>query len=326
MSRKTKFRRARRRYRKRRGQQGRKKKLSLSLRQARSRKIDNRSERIIVAVSKRIAKAEVRKQHPSLIFRKYIWGNFDADQNLFTGGLAIDWTGDAHHVCQIPIIDMASVQVGAPGPLVLDPDFVMPQENQTLQFNRPFGVNTVAPRFSLDGVRLGYKIKLRSFELEIRAKVERFTAGIMLRESSIVKWALVAVNNDASALQAATFPTDRLLRMRTMGYTGKIDKVSLEKTSKLRHRTLGHGSFKMRVSTLHPNILFKKWRVNLKNRLYEYASDDPLGGRGMSQFGQKVINSKIYLVIRGSLPNDAAFNPYRPTCIAAYKVRYTNVT
>lgn len=325
MARKSRFRRARRRYSKRRRQQGRKKKLRLSLRQAKSRKIDNSSERILVALSKRVAKAEVAKAHPSLVFRKYIWGNYDQNTNLFVGGVLVDWDGIApHHICQIPLTDMASL-VNVPP--IVDPAFVLPQENQATQFDRPAGVNFVAPRFQLDGTRLGYKIKLRSFELEIRAQVDQFVAATpMLIESTIVKWALVSVNNDATPLQASQINIERVLPMKKMGYTSKIDKVELEKTSKFRHRTLAKGSFKMRISAHHPNLLFKKWRVNMKNRSYEYSSMDPLaGGRAQDQTGQRVIGGKIFLCIRCTTPTGAAFAPYQPSLIAAYKVRYTNV-
>lgn len=325
MVRKSRFRRAKRRYSRRRRQQGRKKKLRLSLRQAKSRKINNSSERILVALSKRVAKAEVAKQHPSLVFRKYIWGNYDQASNLFTGGELVDWDGlGPHHICQIPLTDMASlVNTG----VIPDPAFVLPQENQATNFDRPAGVNFVAPRFQLDGTRVGYKIKLRSFELEIRAQLDQFVAATpMLIESTIVKWALVSVNNDATPLQAANVPVDRILSMKKMGYTSKIDIVEKEKTSKFRHRTLAKGSFKMRISAHHPNLMFKKWRVNLKNRKYEYSSNDPLAGsRAQSQAGQRVISGKIFLVIRGTTPSGAAFDAYKPSLIGAYKVRYTNV-
>lgn len=90
-------RRKRRRFRRRTKRTKKKKTLRLSLRDAKSKKINNASEKIIATVCQRL----IKEKHPPLIFRKYIFGLFDVNLNEWQNGTRLDWSGNSHHPFQI---------------------------------------------------------------------------------------------------------------------------------------------------------------------------------------------------------------------------------
>jgi len=269
-----------------------------------------------------VAKKEVKKQHPSLVFRKYILGSYAQATNTWTGGQRLDWTGIAYHPCQIPLTDAAAiVQSG----VVVDPLFP-PQEDQVNQFGRPFGVNVVATQFSQDGTRLGYKIKISSIEMKLRAQLGLITDALPLFDDIYVKYSLVSFHDAATPLQATKLAPEDGMSMKRWGYVSKIDVNEREQLGDTCHlRYWGSGGFNIRTKTLAMTQKFVTKRWNLKGLVYEYGSNDPLAGHTQSQYGQRVLGPKLFIILRCTTP-DAVADMYKPLIHCCCKVNYTNVT
>lgn len=267
-----------------------------------------------------VAKKEIKKEHPSLVFRKYIFGSYAQATNTFTGGIRLDWAGVSHHPCQIVLTDNASmVQAG----VAVDPAFPLPQEDQANQFGRPAGVNFVASRYGLDGTRLGYRIRIRGISLQIRARLDQCQDLQPLFDKVFVKFALVSYHDAASPLPATQLVPEEGMSMKRWGYVAKIDQIEKAQTSSTCHlKHWGSGGFYLPVKTLDISEKFvsKFWKLNMN---YEYGSDDPLAGHVQSQYGQRVVGPKLFIILRATTPV-AAPASYKPLIQCVYKVNYTN--
>lgn len=311
--------RKRRRGRPGRRRRGGKKKYKVSTAKLRDKKINTLFE----IRAKQIAKAEVRKQHPSLVFRKYILGQYLQAHNEWDAGTRLDWAGVSYHPCQIPLTDAAAiVQSG----VVVDPLFPMPLEDQANQFGRPFGINVVATQFSQDGFRLGYKIKISSITMQLRAHMDVITDIQQLFDDVYVKYSLVSFHDAATPLQAVKLAPEDGMSMKRWGYVSKIDTLEREKIGDTCHlRYWGSGGFNIRCKPLTCTQKFITKRWNLKGLNYEYASNDPSGPHAQSQYGQRVLGPKLFIILRCTTPV-AANVQYKPKIHCCVKVNYTNET
>lgn len=316
--RKYRGRRKRRRFRR---KKGKKKTLRLSLRQARSKKINNRSEKIITTVVARL----IKEKHPPLIFRRYIFGLFNVNLNEWGPGTPLSWSGNSHHPFQICQTDMSSnVQKG----VIVDPDFPLPQENQATQFGRPAGVNFVSPQFRLMGTRIGSKILLHNLRFSLRLVLAPIEEALEFT-TVFVKWAFVYFHDTASRLQATELIAEQGMVMPRWGYSAKVDLAEREKTSNTCHlRVIKTGGTVLKYSQDYRTEKFINVSINLKNKVYEYGALDPkvdqTGGPYDSQYGQNVIGPKGFLIFRASCP-DSCDAAYKPLMHCVYKVNYENV-
>lgn len=309
------YRRGKRKYRK-----SRKSKISsVSKAKLMDSKINTIFERRALAITKK----EIAKNHPTLVFRKYVWGEYSQALNFFNPGQRLDWDGLSHHPCQIPLTDNASlVQSG----VIVDPDFVVAQENQATQFGRGAGVNFVASQYQLSGTRIGYKIKIKSIEMSLRARMDLCTDAQPVLDKVFIKYSLVSYYDAATPLQATQLDAEKGLSMRRWGYSSKIDGIEKNKTANTCHlRHHGSGGFYMDVSTTDVKLKQINKRWNLKNMTYEYTSNDPkMGNLVQSQYGQRVVGPKLFILFRSDVRALEA-NLYKPLVQVCYKVNYTNV-
>lgn len=285
---------------------------------------DSRDARTSSAAEKAvkvIAKREAEKLIPKLLFRRYLFANYDADTNIMLEGSAtrIDWNGEIVALAQIPLMDNATIPTYA---MQNDPDI---RPNPQV-YN--FGVNVIAPMRSFDGFRRGSAISIRKISLGLRFWTEQIGVGVpQLLDNVFVKYKVIAVQEDVAQQSQALSapPADEVLPMNIFGYSSRLDRDIEEVSRPYKVRTLLSGGQLLNYSTTSRQTRQKQHFLSLKRPLrIEYASGDPATGAAPDQYGQRVTGPwKIYLVLRSSCPATYAAL-YKPLVGGFIKLSYTD--
>lgn len=260
---------------------------------------------------KLIAKKEALKLlPPNLIFRRMILADYTRATNAMVNYTPIGWDGVVIALAQIPMEDSQTLAIGALPPQVNDPSL---RPNPVY----PYGVNLITPmETGLDGFRSGRKVSIKNIVIGIRTRVDPFAEGAPNYEHAFLKWRVVTVSDDAMSGVAWEPQPDRLLRMRTFGFSGRLDVDELQNTSLLKTRTLMKGTIKLTYNKDH--VVETQREKFLKcNIPVEYANNDAYGQQVTSQ-------QKLFLVLRSNIPQADLVN--HPQCAGYYKLGYKNVT
>lgn len=315
----------RRRYgkRKRRPRRFRRRKKTFSkklLRDAKRPGVNSVAERAVALIAKKEAK---KLLPPNRIFRQMIWARYDRPTNNMDPQTMtrIGWTGLTLLLPRIPMQDASMLAVaGGVQPQVPD-NQLQPQFSPTI-----YGQNVVAPfRTGQDGFRQGTKVRINNIAFGIRVRNDPYGYSDVnpnniqpKYEHAFVKWAIVVVKQDGSLAAGAKPVPNRVLRMRTFGYTPRLDLGDDLATDHFKFRTLMKGTIKCNYSDDHVCETQREYFRNVKIPI-QYAANDTYGE-------QQIGRNALYLVCRCNI-TDPTGNEYdwRPKIGGYYKLGYKDI-
>lgn len=294
----------RRRRRRRKGKSSVGKKL---LSDARRRGTNSKLEKAVKLIAKKEA---LKLLPPNLVFRRFILADYDAGLNEMTNYTGIGWDGTVIALAQIPMTDMQTTSVAALPAQVADGAL---RPNPTY----PYGVNVIAPFVTgIDGYRSGRKVVIKNIAFGLRARHSAQGAAIPRYEHCFLKWAVVTTSDDAQSGVAWEPQPERILRMRTFGYSSRLDIDSALDTSLFKFKTIMRGTIKLD---------YKVEDVVETQREYFRKVNIPIEYDETDAYGQQVISRrKLFLVLRSNIPQ--ADNGYHPQVGGYFKLGYKNVT
>lgn len=295
---------ARRRYKKRKAPSRKGKVLKLSNRQAKTKAYDSRIEKVIA----RVARQEVQKGALKLVYRQYLFGPYDISTNTFTLGTRCHFSGHVQALARIQKSDGATAVrvIAGAQPYQTPATWVDP------------GTNVIAPITGMDGFRMGDWIKIHGFSLSLRLQQDKVAMALPDYEHAYVYWKICSTYYVGSDATDAAPDAEDLLTLPRFGFTSKLDSTLVTDKLEKKTRTHARGKIKMRISSLQTNVAFMNRYIDLSNKplKVEYAALD--------QNGANVIRFKPFLVIRCSIPNTVAGQPYQPLLHACTKVHYVD--
>lgn len=287
--------------RKRGGRRGRrsfgKKKYSTTTSKLADKRINTLVEKRMQDISKQEAKKLIA---PNLVFRRYLFADYNAATYLITNRSEIDTAGLIVHIAQIPKWDS---ETNITVPPLADAD-LRPQVPLY-----PRGANVVAPTTSKDQYRFGSHVSIKNISCELIFQLMRPPLQVPEMKDVTVQYTIGYWGGDGIfALQSAPQPSAVRSWPRPFGYSSRLDNLQpeLEKFRSLKSGfvTLHHSDFNITEKTR--NVF---WSGNLA---YEFDPRD--------QNGQMVVgNKKLYLVLRSDVPTTYA---QKPTVAAVVKLGY----
>lgn len=294
----------------------RKKTIKLSLSQAKSRKIDNNSERILVALSKRVAAAEIAKSRVSLIRRIYIGGDYQPDTNIFTNLREVDFGG---LICELSNIPKTDVEMIANSPQNDDPlttGVMYPdQGNENLDGD---GIAQGLITQNLHGRRTSDSVRMVSVRLDIEAFLDRIPSdpgGFRpVYDSSVLRYGIYAVRCPDVALVGWAPTVDVLIQKPHMfGYTPKLDTDEAMVRADLTVKTLCEGSMALK---------FRHDRCDRRRRTVFGGCKLLLNWDPADQNGQSPLKWKLFAAFRSDIPVHQDYLAYKPKICACSRLFY----
>lgn len=303
-----------RRFRRRRRKR-RKKARGVTVREARSARVNSAAEMAVKIIAKREAEKAVQASEIRLISRMHLFSAYDDNTNAHgppasVVGQRITWDGVVVPITQIPKMDIEFTQA------VFAQDIPESMEDEA---NIGQGVGHGAPVKTGHGTRSKDFIKCRGFSMNLRSWCETLVQGELARQydNIIIHYALVRVRVDELATQVGFEPTcDRVLPIRTWGYSAKLDVKEANLSANFKYSTLFKGSLSLHPTTTgcvqkNTNRYFKF----KKPLLCQYMPDD--------QTGEKPLKYSLFFCLRSNIPtshvNEQAW------CSAVTKLFYTDV-
>lgn len=268
-----------------------------------SKKLDSLIEKRISEISKK----EIENLRETLIFRAFLYQEYDEDTNLFTTNPnnyeLINWDGRRFDITdKIIKADNASV---VNVPQADDPSTLI---NEALD---GMGVNVVAPIKTMNGRRVGSHIDVYGIQTEIRAENPA-------DKSVTIFYKIVSVVAGDALTDVLAHPQANkiLCKRRHYGYSSKLDldwKAEIS-GNPLRVRTIAKGQIRLRAKFDDDERKgFTKSNTRLSRPIHiEYEETDQKGSSA---------SRKIYFVVRSTCPSNAANNANRPkvgVCIKMY--------
>lgn len=278
--------------------------LTLSSRQARTKKYDSRIEKVIA----RVARQEVLKNVMKLVYRQFLFGTYDMATNVFGPGTRVHYTGHIQSLARIQKLDNSTMTTIAPSP--------QPYQTPSTYLNP--GTNVIAPSTSMNGFRVGDWVKCHGISINLRLKTDEILLVAPEYEHCYVYWACVAcIYPGSDATDAKPDPED-VLSIPRWGFSRKIDSTQVTDKLEKKTRTIAKGKVKIPLSSLNCNIAFVNRYIDLsKNPLkVEYGTLD--------QNGANRTRWSPFFVIRSNIPNAAAYVTYQPTVHAVTKFHYVD--
>lgn len=304
-----KRRRRRRRRRRTRGAKSVGKKL---LSDARRRGTNSKLEKAVKIIARREAK---KLLPPNLIFRSYLFADYDSHLNVMGPQTRVGWQGFTTILPRVPIMDQQTLGVGALQPPVAD-NIVIDKFNPATVY----GVNLIAPQATgKDGYRSGRKISIKNVSFGIRVTHDPYYENPLIYEHSFLKWAVVVTQNATQSAAGAKPVPSMVLRMKTFGYSSRLDQQIAQQTGHQKYRVLMRGTIKNTYSDTRCVQTQRTYHAKC-NIPIEFAQNDMVGEQ------QTGINA-MYLVVRSNIPDPLPnMQDYRPLVGAYYKLGYKNIT
>lgn len=252
------------------------------LREARTSRVDSAAELAVKLIAKREA---AKLLPPNKLFRRYYFCDYDGGLNTWTNPTALDLNGLVVHICQIPLIDNATMITQPP---VSDPD-MRPNVPNYLR-----GTNVLAPMFDQIKYRSNSMITIKNINVGLRFYLQELGVATPERPFIDVEYAVVSTSNTAQYGLTWSPPIDQILPYKQWGYSSRLDRIDRDNSALFKWRTLAKGRVRLGWSDF--NVREKRRSMFIKcNIPYEY---DP-----MDQNGQQVTGvNKIFLVIRSDTP------------------------
>lgn len=288
-----------------------KKVLRLSVRDAKSKKVNNNSEKVLRILTKRIAQETIDKNRVVLVHRKQLYANYDPLTNEFGIGRLISFKGDVVRIGEILKQDL---EFQANNPLIDDPDTM----EDEAAIKAAGGVGLGAILVPMHGKRKGNTIVCRSISIGIRARVQAVEPQDVpgTYDGCWLYWAVVAVRSAATAVPLTEPEPRELLTVPLFNYDSKLDTDIFNRTAEMMSQTVMKGKLYLR---------FRKDRCDVKfqQRHKKYTAKitfDPA-----DQDGQSIIKGRqLLLVFRSNIPEGAAFEQFQPEVCAYSKIRYVD--
>lgn len=291
----------RKRYRGRRKAGRKRNVLRISNKQARTRALDSKVEKIMA----RVAEDQISKNKVIVLYRQYLFGPYDYTTNTFTSSTAVDWIGHVQALARIQKMDNATMPIAVPAA----------QPYQTPATWRSPGQALIAPTRAIHGFRVGNIIKITGIRFGLRVTTQAASTQTAGFETCNLRWKIVACRWEDSHLPNAEPLIDQVLTMPMFGYNRALDD---DETRDMKTRVLGSGKIKMRYSNNHPNVAFINRYLDLRSKPLK-VEYNPL-----DQNGAEVLQWKPFLVIRSDVPV-LANTQLKPRINAFTTVRYDDM-
>lgn len=292
-----------RRYGKRK-RRNKRKAVTLSARQARTKRYDSRIEKVIA----RVARQEDAKQKQKLIYRQYLFGPYDLFTNVFGGGLTLDFDGVVAPLAQIQLLDNDAM------PTIQPP--VNPLQNPSTWVDP--GANVVAPAGPADGFRRADWITIHGISLNVRAVNKALSQVQTPRyEFAEVHYRIIlAIWEDSTLPDAKPNMNNFGCFVKRFGYSPKLDDVAVALSQDYKTKTIFKSSFKLRCNTLNTDVVTRNHYIDLsaKPLRIEYDNGD--------QNGRTIMRWKPFLVMQSQIPTGVATEVYKPIVHACTKLHY----
>lgn len=308
----------------------RKKKLKMSLAQARSKRVDNLSEKIIATIAERKAKEVMKENRLTLVHRKYCFPAsfslqgvsfvYDKVNHEFGPGIPVSFIGEKVSICQIMKRDNVSMPVNL-GNLPADDPYTETDEKQAAADQ---GNNQVAPIESNHGTRYNDTVTLTGLSLSVRARINRHLhqeveeAEPIFLDNTELRYAVVLQTFDTpntNTAQDAEIPT--LLPWKPWGYTRLLDTTNQQQMEiGGRCKTLIAGKMFLNKREVASNVKqhdrYYKFKKPLK---FQYPLQD--------KWGERTLKHKLWFVTRSNIPEVTnedydGFTPYVQACTKVF--------
>lgn len=280
--------------------------VTLSTRQARTKKYDSRIEKVIA----RVARQEDQKAKDKLIYRQYLFGSYDMDLNTWASQTRIDFDGEVAPLCQIQLMDGATMvtQVPSVNNLQTPSTYINP------------GVNVIGAATVHDGFRRGHVISIHGITLDLRATLPLLASvGTPRYEHATLYWKLCAVMYEGSDLVDAKPTAEACGRMVPLfGFSSKLDQDQFNLLKDIKVKTFAEGKMRLRCSTLSTDLKRMRRYIDLS------AKPQKVFYTVAEQNGRRVERWKPFLVLRSDIPVGQQFQDYHPRVNACTKIHYTD--
>lgn len=300
----------RRRYKRKRGK-ARGTVLRLTKRQARTKALDSKIERVIAKVADmRIQRAQIR-----LIKRNFIFSQYDPLTNFHIGGQKITWDGSVIPLSRIPLVDVETV----PAQIGTDIPETELNESQAGQgVGGDIGLSHGGPDAAAHGYRTGDQIKVSAFSINLRAWIPKLEDGDVGNnyDNTLVYWSLVSVREESVTHVSSWEPQAKeVMPIRSWGYSSLLDLREASESNNMKYRTFAKGTVCLRPSTARCSQVNTKKYVAFKKPLL-------LGYQPGDQTGMYPTKAALFLVLRSNMPT--AFVNEQATVSAVTKLYYVN--
>lgn len=263
------------------------------MRDAKTRGTNSLVEKAVKIIAKREAEKLIA---PNFIFRRGVWGDYDRDLNRWGLGTPVDMDGLIVHMCQIPLVDDATMPTVIP---TADPNL-----RPTIP-NYVRGPNVIAPAVPRDGFRSDSSIEIKSLGAQLRFYLDPLffvpPAGgppeltDHEQEAVNIEYRFLAVSEDNMESLGYAPTIDQVLPWHGLGYSSRLDVDIRDTTAVFKSRTLAKGRF--RLTYKNYGLQEKYISVFAKcNYRYEYST---LTDGVVDMNGQRVTGPhKIFLALR----------------------------
>lgn len=292
----------------------------------RSKLADKRINTLVERRMQEVSKAEIRKLHPALCSRLYLWN----DYNIQTGvqGQFEPLTFESIKCVCMTRIPQEQGLTQAPQQAADVPETTLIDESSQLPAhdggNQPIGLAYGFKTTQSDGFRRGDAIKVSSWSCDLAVKMAKcIPSFIPEREASTIFWALVHVRTDATQQQAyepqaADLPRIMANRPKVFGYHARQDIVAENVNENVKFQTLASGKIRLPITDkrTHNRVHKLFWRP--KNpKLYSFRAGD--------QLGQYATKGSMYLLLSSDVSAQAPYSTFAPNVTACTKLYYRNV-
>lgn len=269
------------------------------LRDAKKRGINSAAEAAVAIIAKKQAQ---KLLPPNLMFRRYLFADYDSLTQVFSHESPVDLSGLIVHIAQVPRWDAQTMPAVAP---TSDVDL-----RPTVPVY-PRGANVVAPTVNKDGYRWSNKITIKNINIGLRFTLPPVVGvGVEKMSHTIFYGIGYWGGDDIFAMQAAPQPSAVMSDPKSFGFSNRLDNLQPE-LEKFRFLKRGVCRIKYTENQSQPKTVSKSmfWSGSLP---YEYNS--------LNMNGQLIAgNKKLFLVLRC---DTALAATQKPTVAAFVKLGY----
>lgn len=268
------------------------------------------NSRLEAAVRKVCNQQIAKKIAPNLVFRRYLWSDYNNLTHEFTNQTPVFMGGLVCGFFQLPLWDSSTTPIPIfPAPGSQQPDVNLHPPTQ----NYNYGQNLVGPLVSKNGFREGTQVNLKNISIELKFEWAALAGAVPLQKDCTICYQLCTLGGDEILPVQALVPASELVTFpRMFGYSNRLD-TDASKLSKLR--ILKKGYAKLYHSEFNKTEVTRKmfWSGNMA---YHFRQGS-IFGQQIGALGSK----KIFLVLRSDIP---AANPMAqtPTVACCVKVGY----
>lgn len=287
--------------------------LKISTKQARTKAYDSKIEKLIA----RVAKQEINKGKVILVHRRTRFGTYSPITNEFIPTTLLDYTGITSYMTQIPKTNIDFVTTAH------QTDRIETQiDEEAIAFPMK-GSGTGQLTQLKQGYRSGDQIRVTGILVKFRVTTMPTPDAPAMFNKATIYWGVSQFKIELSNVGTQQIPllhTRKLLPINPWNYERRIDVTGNQSVESGNTRVHARGQFNIPISTHNIYNKFYKRYIKLKRPVtISWTAADQAG------LPDNVLDNLFYVTLRSDIPDDSAYDDYKPYVVATTSVYYEDL-